>query len=56
MRDASWALVTTEVVHEAYLRLVDQSRVARGVTARTVRRDWVKAKSWLYAELYASTA
>jgi RNA polymerase sigma factor (TIGR02999 family) len=27
-----------------------------GVTARTVRRDWVKAKSWLYAELYASTA
>ena len=24
---------------------------ALGVTARTVRRDWVKAKAWLYAEL-----
>jgi len=21
------------------------------VTARTVRRDWIKAKAWLYAEL-----
>ena len=24
---------------------------ALGVTARTVRRDWVKAKAWLYSEL-----
>ena len=24
---------------------------ALGVTARTVRRDWVKAKAWLYTEL-----
>ena len=24
---------------------------ALGVTARTVRRDWTKAKAWLYAEL-----
>ena len=23
-----------------------------GVTARTVRRDWVKAKGWLHAEIY----
>ena len=27
-----------------------------GVTARTVRRDWVKAKSWLYAELHGTAA
>ena len=24
---------------------------ALGVTARTVRRDWIKAKAWLYSEL-----
>ena len=29
---------------------------ALGVTARTVRRDWVKAKAWLYTELYGSAA
>ena len=27
---------------------------ALGVTARTVRRDWTKAKAWLYAELHGS--
>jgi RNA polymerase sigma factor (TIGR02999 family) len=25
-----------------------------GVTARTVRRDWIKAKGWLYRELHSS--
>src|SRR5829696_4866021 len=29
---------------------------ALGVTARTVRRDWVKAKAWLYGELDGSAA
>ena len=26
-----------------------------GVSARTVRRDWVKARAWLYRALYGST-
>ena len=26
-----------------------------GVTERTVRRDWVKARAWLYQSLYGST-
>jgi RNA polymerase sigma factor (TIGR02999 family) len=29
----------------------DDTATALGVTARTVRRDWVKAKGWLYREL-----
>ena len=29
---------------------------ALGITARTVRRDWVKARAWLYVELYESNA
>ena len=29
----------------------DETAEALNVTARTVRRDWVKAKEWLYAEL-----
>jgi len=29
---------------------------ALGVTERTVRRDWIKAKLWLYAELRGSNA
>ncbi|HEU4996800.1 MAG TPA: ECF-type sigma factor [Gemmatimonadaceae bacterium] len=29
----------------------DETAEALGITARTVRRDWVKAKEWLYAEL-----
>ncbi|MDF2771886.1 MAG: hypothetical protein K0S86_1380 [Geminicoccaceae bacterium] len=32
----------------------EETAEALGVTARTVRRDWVKAKSWLYAELHGS--
>jgi RNA polymerase sigma factor (TIGR02999 family) len=30
----------------------EETADALGVTARTVRRDWTKAKSWLYAELH----
>ncbi|MEJ7812316.1 MAG: ECF-type sigma factor [Gemmatimonadaceae bacterium] len=29
----------------------EETATALGVTARTVRRDWVKAKAWLYEEL-----
>lgn len=29
---------------------------ALGVGLRTAKRDWVKARSWLYAELYPDTA
>ena len=29
----------------------EQTALALGVTSRTVRRDWVKAKAWLYREL-----
>jgi RNA polymerase sigma factor (TIGR02999 family) len=34
----------------------EETADALGVTARTVRRDWVKAKAWLYTELYGSAA
>ena len=30
----------------------EEAAEALGVTARTVRRDWVKAKGWLYRELH----
>jgi RNA polymerase sigma-70 factor, ECF subfamily len=30
----------------------EETAAALGVTPRTVRRDWVKAKGWLYQELY----
>jgi RNA polymerase sigma factor (TIGR02999 family) len=30
----------------------DETAAALGVTARTVRRDWVKAKGWLFRELH----
>jgi len=30
----------------------EEIAVVLGVTARTVRRDWVKARAWLYRELY----
>jgi RNA polymerase sigma factor (TIGR02999 family) len=30
----------------------EETAVALGVSVRTVRRDWVKAKGWLYRELY----
>jgi RNA polymerase sigma-70 factor, ECF subfamily len=30
----------------------EETAAALGITPRTVRRDWVKAKGWLYQELY----
>jgi RNA polymerase sigma factor (TIGR02999 family) len=30
----------------------EETAVALGVSVRTVRREWVKAKGWLYRELY----
>jgi RNA polymerase sigma factor (TIGR02999 family) len=33
----------------------DETAAALGVTSRTVRRDWVKAKAWLYRELHGAT-
>jgi RNA polymerase sigma factor (TIGR02999 family) len=34
----------------------DETASALGVTARTVRRDWVKAKAWLFRELHGATS
>ena len=34
----------------------EETAESLGVTARTVRRDWVKAKAWLYAELHGTAA
>ena len=31
----------------------DETAEALGIAVRTTRRDWVKARSWLYRELYA---
>ena len=32
----------------------EETARALQTTARTVRRDWVKAKGWLYRELHGS--
>lgn len=42
------------VVELRYFAGLEEREVAGllGVTERTVRRDWVKARAWLYAELY----
>jgi RNA polymerase sigma factor (TIGR02999 family) len=34
----------------------DETAEALGIALRTTRRDWVKARSWLYRELYGDTA
>src|SRR5207247_8595348 len=34
----------------------DETARALGVTARTVRRDWIKAKGWLHRELHEQRA
>ena len=34
----------------------EETATALGVTARTVRRDWVKARGWLYRELHGDMA
>jgi RNA polymerase sigma factor (TIGR02999 family) len=46
------------VVECRYFGGLSEDETARGlgVTARTVRRDWVKAKAWLYREPQASSA
>ena len=31
----------------------DATAEVLGVTARTVRRDWVKARGWLHAQIHA---
>jgi len=31
----------------------DETAAALGVSVRTARRDWTKAKAWLYGEIYA---
>jgi RNA polymerase sigma factor (TIGR02999 family) len=31
----------------------DETAAAVGVSVRTARRDWTKAKAWLYAEVYS---
>lgn len=34
----------------------DETAAALGVSPRTVKRDWAKARSWLYADLYPEQA
>ena len=31
----------------------DETADVLGITTRTVQRDWVKARAWLYRQLYA---
>jgi RNA polymerase sigma factor (sigma-70 family) len=31
---------------------VDEIAAVLGVSARTIHRDWIKARAWLYSELY----
>lgn len=55
------ALATLAAVEPRLVRVVecryfcgmteDETAEALGITARTVRRDWVKARGWLYAAL-----
>jgi RNA polymerase sigma factor (TIGR02999 family) len=42
------------VVECRYFAAMEEEEIATalGVTSRTVRREWVKARAWLYAELY----
>lgn len=32
----------------------EEAGAALGITARTVQRDWLKARAWLYGQLYAA--
>lgn len=43
-----------QVVEYRFFGGMAESEIAEvlGVTARTVRRDWVTARAWLYSELY----
>jgi RNA polymerase sigma factor (TIGR02999 family) len=46
------------VVECRYFAGMEETEVAEalGVSERTVRREWVKARAWLYAALYADPA
>jgi len=46
------------VVECRYFGGMEETEIAEalGVSARTVRRDWVKARAWLYATLYPDVA
>lgn len=46
------------VVECRYFAGMEEEEIAAalGVTSRTVRREWVKARAWLYAELYPESA
>jgi len=46
------------VVELRFFAGLEETEVAHvlGVTPRTVRRDWVKARAWLYAALYPAEA
>ena len=43
------------MVEYRYLAGLTEEETAEllGVTTRTVQRDWVKARAWLYRQLYA---
>ena len=43
-----------QVVECRFFAGMEESEIAEvlGVSERTVRRDWVKARAWLYSELY----
>ena len=43
-----------QVVEYRFFGGLEEKEIAQvlGITERTVRRDWVKARAWLYRELY----
>ena len=47
-----------QVVECRFFGGMEEQEIAEslGVTERTVRRDWVKARAWLYRALYGTTA
>ncbi len=47
-----------QVVECRFFAGLEEKEIAEalGVTERTVRRDWTKARAWLYRELYGSAA
>jgi RNA polymerase sigma factor (TIGR02999 family) len=46
------------IVECRYFGGMEEAEIASalGISTRTVRREWVKARAWLYAELYPETA
>jgi RNA polymerase sigma factor (TIGR02999 family) len=47
-----------QIVECRFFGGMDENEIAEslGITARTVRRDWVKARAWLYRALYGSAS